>query len=93
MVKVKELSGMWDVVFDPTVKVEVRHIYGHERFRDGNLHGVYRQDARWKKIRGMRSEGQKIAKNRSTVGNESGGERRAADSRWWLRKVNDRPRG
>ena len=93
MVKVKGLSGMWDVAFDPTVKEEVCHIYGHERFREGYLHGVYCQDARRKKIRGMRSEGQKIAKNRSTVGNEFGGERRAADSRWWLRKVNDRPRG
>ena len=30
---------------------------------------------------------------RSTVGNEFGGERRAADSRWWLQKVNDRPHG
>ena len=57
MVKVKGLSGMWDVAFDPTVKGEVRHIYGHERFWEGDLHGVYRQDARrkedtWHAIRG-----------------------------------------
>ena len=93
MVNVKGLRGMCDVVFDPTVKGEVRHIYGHKQFQEGDLHGVYRQDARWRNIHGMRSEGQKIAKNRSTVGNESGGERRVADSRWWLWKVNDRPRG
>ena len=93
MVKVKGLSGMWDVAFDPTVKGEVRHIYGHEQFREGDLHGVYCQVARRKRIHGMRSDGQKIAKNRSTVGNESGGERQVANSRWWLQKVNDCPRG
>ena len=71
MVNVKGLCGMCDVVFDPTVKGGVCHIYGHKRFREGDLHSVFRQDARWRKIRGMRSEGQKIGKKRSTVGNES----------------------
>ena len=42
MVKVKGLSGMWDVAFDLTVRGEARSIYGHERFQEGDLHGVYR---------------------------------------------------
>ena len=53
MVNVKGLHGMCDVVFDPTVKGEVRHIYGHERLWEGDLQGVYRLVAWRKRIRGM----------------------------------------
>ena len=77
MVKVRGLSGMWDVVFHPTVEDAVMNDSGTEtctvfiaKTAGGKGYVAYDPRAR---------SSQRI---RSTVDNESERKRRAADSRW-----------